>query len=242
MKILLTGAAGRVGRAFREYAGQRYALRLADRDLAKLGDPQGHEAIQADLSDFAACQAACRNVDVVIHLAADPSPKADFYGSLLDNNIKATYNIFRAAKDQGCRRVVYASSIRVLEGYPQGSPVAPDLPPCPIDMYGAAKSFGEAVAHAFAAGEGLSSIVVRIGTFQPGWGERKPSAAAVSRVVSERDLSQLLVRCVEAPGIQFAVVHGLSDNRIKRLDISSTRALLGYEPQDDGFQLYEVES
>ena len=240
--VLLTGAAGRIGHAFRTHTGDRYRLRLADRDMARLGDPHGHAVFALDAADPAACQAACAGIDVVIHLAADPSPVADFYGSLLDNNIKATYNIFRAAKDQGCRRVIYASSIRALEGYPQGAPLAPDLPVRPIDMYGVSKCFGEATAHAFATSEGLSSIVIRIGTFAPQWGERKPSAAGLSRIISARDISQLLVRCVETPDIPFAIVHGLSDNRIKRLDIESTRALLGYAPQDDGFELYGAES
>ena len=240
INILLTGAAGRIGHAFRSHIGDRYRLRLADRDLGRLGDARGHAVFELDAADPAACQAACAGIDVVIHLAADPSPVADFYGSLLDNNIKATYNIFRAAKDQGCRRVIYASSIRALEGYPQGAPLAPDLPVRPIDMYGVSKCFGEATAHAFATSEGLSSIVIRIGTFAPQWGERTPSAAGLSRIISARDISQLLVRCVETPDIPFAIVHGLSDNRIKRLDIESTRALLGYAPQDDGFELYGV--
>jgi nucleoside-diphosphate-sugar epimerase len=237
-RILLTGAAGRIGRAFRVHAGDRYQLRLADRDMAQLGDPRGQAVFELDAADPDACQAACAGIDVVIHLAADPSPAADFYGSLLDNNIKATYNIFRAAKDQGCRRVIYASSIRVLEGYPQGAPLAPELPVRPIDMYGVSKCFGEATAHAFAA-EGLSSIVVRIGTFDPQWGARNPSSAGLSRVISARDMSQLLVCCVETPNSPFAIAHGVSDNRIKRLDIESTRALLGYAPQDDAFDLYE---
>jgi nucleoside-diphosphate-sugar epimerase len=236
-RILLTGAAGRVGRAFREHTGQRYRLRLADRAVETLGDPQGHEVFELNLANPAACQAACAGIDVVIHLAADPSPAADFYGSLLDNNIKATYNFFRAASDQGCRRVIYASSIRALEGYPQGTPLAPDLPVRPIDMYGVSKCFGEATAHAFAA-EGLPSIVVRIGTFDPEWGAPNPDPAGVSRVISARDMSQLLVRCVETPNIRFAIVHGVSNNRIKRLDIESTRALLAYTPQDDAFELY----
>jgi NAD+ dependent glucose-6-phosphate dehydrogenase len=242
INILLTGAAGRIGRAFREHTGDRYRLRLADRDIGRLGDAHGHAVFALDAADPAACQAACAGMDIVIHMAADPSPVADFYGSLLDNNIKATYNIFRAAKDQGCRRVIYASSIRVLEGYPQGAPLVPDLPVRPIDMYGASKCFGEATAHVFATSEGLSSIVIRIGTFGPQWGARKPSAAGISRIISGRDMSQLLVRCVETPDILFAIVHGLSDNRIKRLDIESTKALLGYAPQDDGFELYEGES
>jgi nucleoside-diphosphate-sugar epimerase len=194
--ILLTGAAGRIGRSFRDYAGERYRLRLADRDIAGLGDTHGHEVLALDAADLAACQAACAGVDMVIHLAADPSPAADFYGSLLDNNIKATYNIFRAAKDQGCHRVIYASSIRALEGYPQGTPLVPDLPVRPIDMYGASKCFGEATAHAFATTEGLSSIVIRIGTFDPQRRERNANAAGLSRVISKRDMSQLLIRCV----------------------------------------------
>jgi len=236
--ILLTGAAGRIGSAFREHVGERYRLRLADRSIDKIGDAHGHEIFALDAADPAACQAACAGMEVVIHLAADPSPAADFYGSLLDNNIKATYNIFRAAKDQGCRRVIYASSIRVLEGYPQGEPLAPELPVRPIDMYGASKCFGEATAHAFAATERLSSIVIRIGTFDPQWRERHSNAEGLSRIISQRDMSQLLIRCVETPDIAFAIVHGLSDNRIKRLDITSTKALLGYAPQDDGFELY----
>jgi NAD+ dependent glucose-6-phosphate dehydrogenase len=240
-KLLLTGAAGRIGSAFREYVGDRYALRLADRDLDKIGDTRGHEVFALDAADPAACQAACAGMDVAIHLAADPAPAADFYDSLLDNNIKATYNIFRAAKDQGCRRVIYASSIRALEGYPQGAPIPPDVPVRPIDMYGASKCFGEATAHYFAATEGLSSIVIRIGAFEANWRRGNLTPALLSRFVSKRDMSQLLVQCVETPDIQFAIVHGLSDNRIKRLDIDSTRALLGYAPQDDGFEIYGVD-
>jgi nucleoside-diphosphate-sugar epimerase len=239
-RILLTGAAGRIGSAFRAYAGDHYSLRLADRDPDRIGDPDGHEVLVLDAADQDACQAACAGMDIVIHLAADAAPAADFYASLLDNNIKATYNIFRAAKDQGCRRVIYASSIRVLEGYPQGAPISPDVPVRPIDMYGASKCFGEATAHAFAAKEGLSSIVIRIGTFEANLRRANPTPALLSRFVSGRDLGQLLARCVETPDIPFAIVNGLSDNRVKRLDIESTRALLGYAPQDDGFEIYGV--
>jgi len=47
-----------------------------------------------------------------------------------------------------------------------------------------------------------------------------------------------LVRCVEAADVQFAIVHGISDNRFKRLDLTSTRNLLGYAPQDDAFDIF----
>ncbi|HEX5689921.1 MAG TPA: NAD(P)-dependent oxidoreductase [Roseiflexaceae bacterium] len=237
--VLLTGAAGRIGTAFREYEGARYQLRLADRDISTLGD-SGDEVVALDVADLDACQAACAGMQVVIHLAADPNPRADFYASLLDNNIKGVYNIFRAAKDQGCRRVIFASSIRVLEGHPDGPPLVPDAPVRPIDMYGASKCFGEAVAHYFAYTEGLSSIAVRIGAFEGNWLNRDTATpeGALIRFTSRRDMAQLLARCVDAPDISFAVVHAASDNRRKRLDISQTRELLGFAPQDDGFELY----
>jgi NAD+ dependent glucose-6-phosphate dehydrogenase len=240
-KVLLTGAAGRIGTAFREYNGSRYRLRLADRDVAPLGDGGGHEVVALEAADLDSCQAACNGIDTVIHLAADPSPRADFYGSLLENNIKGAFNIFRAAKDQGCRRVIFASTIRVFENHPDDPPIPPNAGLRPTDLYATTKCFGEALAYYFAHAEGLSSIVVRIGGFEGNWVTQSPPRHALVRFVSRRDMSQLLARCVDAPGIQFAIVHGVSDNRHKRLDIASTRELLGYDPQDDGFELFGSE-
>jgi nucleoside-diphosphate-sugar epimerase len=237
-KVLLTGAAGRIGTAFREYNGSRYRLRLADRDVAALGDGREHEIVTLEAADLESCRAACEGIDTVIHLAADPSPRADFYSSLLDNNIKGAYNIFRAAKDQGCRRVIFASTIRVFEGYPDGSPIAPEAGLRPTDLYAASKCFGEALAYYFAHAEGLSCIVVRIGGFEGNWVTQSPPDHALVRFVSRRDMSQLLARCIDAPDITYAIVHGVSNNRHKRLDIASTRELLGYDPQDDGFGLF----
>ncbi len=238
-RVLLTGAGGRIGTAFCNLAGDRYTLRLADRrDVAPTTSSE--ETLTFDIADAAACQEACRDVDTVIHLAADPSWQADFYGSLLENNIKGTYNIFRAAKDQGCRRVIYASSINAVDGYPRDRQVTPADPVHPPNMYGVSKCFGEAVASYFAHTEGLSSIVVRIGTF---YGPNLPAqitARNLNTLVSHRDLTQLLVRCIETPDIPFAIVHGVSDNRYKRLDITSARELLGYTPQDDAFRLFDI--
>jgi hypothetical protein len=55
--------------------------------------------------------------------------------------------------------------------------------------------------------------------------------------LSPRDMNQLLVRAIETPGITYAEVAGISNNRQKRFDLRQTRALLGYVPQDDGCQV-----
>jgi nucleoside-diphosphate-sugar epimerase len=239
-KVLLTGAGGRIGTAFRQFAGDRYDWRLVDRDATKVEDAGDSEVIEADLSDLAKCQEVCAGMDTVVHLAADPNARADFYASLLDNNVKACYNIFRAAKDQGCKRVIWASSIQVIEGYPLDVQAHPESPVKPMNMYAAAKAFGEAIAHTFAHAEGLSCICVRVGAYEGNRVLEKPDGRTLSAFVSKRDLSHLLAQCVEVENVQFAIVHGVSDNRFKRMDITSTRKLVGYEPIDDAFQKFEM--
>jgi uronate dehydrogenase len=91
-RILIVDRRRGIGTAFRRYAGDRYWFRLADRVTHNLADAatQGHDVLTLDVAELAACQVACKTIDTVIHLAADAGPGADFYGSLLDNNIKPT--------------------------------------------------------------------------------------------------------------------------------------------------------
>ncbi len=247
-RVLLTGAAGGIGSAFFRSAAGQYTFRLADVNTTSMGEiaSEEHEVVALDVADLEACQHACRNIDVVIHLAANANPDADFYHSLLHHNIQGTYNIFRAAKDQACQRVIFASSAQVFAGYPIDVQAHPESPLRPMNMYGVCKCFGEAVASYFAHAEGLSSIVIRIGSYDvngddANWLRRDPNARHLSGYVSERDLNHLLVRCIEAPHLHFAVVHGISNNRFKRLDITSTRTLVEYTPQDDAFEIFHAD-
>lgn len=241
IRVLLTGAGGRIGGAFRAYVGDRYSLRLVDRQADKVYANGSQELIEADVADLETCRRLCEGIDTVVHLAADPSPRADFYGSLLDNNVKAVYNIFRAAKDAGCRRVIFASSIQVIEGYPLDVQARPEMPIKPMNMYAVCKAFGEATAHYFAYAEGLSCIAVRVGGYEGNHAEFPGrDGRALSAFVSKRDLNHLLVQCIEVEEVQFAIVQAVSDNRFKRMDITSTRATVGYQPQDDAFRLFNV--
>ncbi|MDQ2905967.1 MAG: NAD(P)-dependent oxidoreductase [Chloroflexota bacterium] len=182
---------------------------------------------------------------VLFALSLMTNPEADFYQMLLQNNIQGAYNIFRAAKDQGCQRVIFASSAQVVAGYPDDVQAHPESPLRPMNMYGVCKCFGEAVASYFAYAEGLSSIAVRIGSYDlngdaSNWLRQEPNVRHLSGYMSERDMNHLLMRCIETPDVQFAIVHGISNNRFKRLDITSTRDLLGYAPQDDAFEIFQA--
>ncbi|MCX6047868.1 MAG: NAD(P)-dependent oxidoreductase [Chloroflexi bacterium] len=242
-KILLTGAAGRVGTAFRHFASDRYQFRLVDRFADKISEPGEHAVVEANLAELEVCQKVCKGMDAVVHLAADASPSADFYGSLLDNNIKTAYNIFRAAKDQNCQRVIFASSVQVIEGYPLDVQARVEMPMKPMNMYAVAKGFSELMGHYFAYAENLSCIGVRIGAFAENPGMKTPNGMDgrnLSAYVSVRDLSHLFVQCIDTPNVQFAVFQACSDNRFKRMDITNAREIVGYTPQDDAFEVFNV--
>lgn len=244
MKILITGASGKIGRTLADYLKDRYFLRLTDLDLSKLHvyKETNHELLMLNVADLEACQKACKNVDLVIHLAGDPSPDAGFYESLLENNIKGTFNIFRASKDQGVQRVILASSAQTIEGYPIDAQIYSNMPTRPRNLYGVSKCFGESLASYFAYSEGLQSIAVRIGAyddFTPN-GEQL-TARDMSAYTSPQDLCDLMLKIIITKELPpFTILHGISDNRFKRLNLDESKKLVGYEPKSDAFALSNI--
>ena len=241
LRLAITGATGRIGSAYRKHAGDNYDLRLMD--IRAIPNGEGKDIIVGDLSDPRIAVATCAGMDVVLHLAANPSVDAEFYEDLIDANFKATYNIYRAAKDEGVKRVIFASSVNSVLGYPSSHQVRPEDAPVPKNVYGASKAFGESLGAYFAAEEGLEVIAVRIGGFGPVEGINKDTTYLWnSFFVSDRDLCHLFDRCIETPNISFAVAHGISNNRYCGLDITDTKKLFGYNPQDDGYAISEADA
>jgi NAD(P)-dependent dehydrogenase (short-subunit alcohol dehydrogenase family) len=235
-KVLVTGAGGNIGSYFSQHSADRYDLRLmvfGDDEKATVEALGVGEIVQGDVTNQAEIEKLCQGVDTVVHLAADPSPSAD-WATVLPVNIAGTYNVFRAAKLAGCRRVIYASSIHAVSGYPADVQVKTSDPVNPGDLYGVSKCFGEALARYMAEQENLSSIVIRIGAFQPEEKmEQEDALPLMDCFVSERDLTQLIQRSIDANEVQFAIVHGLSEGRFKRMDITTGREIFGYAPQDN---------
>lgn len=233
-KVLVTGAAGSIGSYFVQNAADQYRLRLMVHSPDNVPRFKKYgEVVTADLGRPDQILEACRDIDTVLHLAGEPDASAT-WEELLPANIVGTYNLFVAAKAAGCRRVVYASSIHAVSGYPRDVQVKTHDPVNPGDLYGVTKCFGVALGRYMAEKENLSVIAVRIGAFLPLSGAGDPDDLSnLDAFASRRDLQKLLELCIEDDTIRFAIVHGISDNAFKRLDLSSTRQLLGYEPQDD---------
>lgn len=233
--VLITGAAGRIGlelsRALRDDFQLRLMLRPGgseEPELCGFG-----EVVEVDLEDLEGLKKACQGMDVVVHLAGDPDPSAA-WSSLLQSNIIGTYNVLVAAKSAGCDKVILASSIHAVSGYPRDVQVKTTDPVNPGDLYGVSKCFLEALGRYFSTQEGLPVIALRIAAFQPLETARADKGLTMlDAFVSWRDLIELIRLCIEDQRLQFALFHGLSDNRFKRLDISDARELLGFAPQDD---------
>lgn len=233
-KVLVTGAAGRLGTAFSQRARARYDLRLMVRPGENLdGIADCGEIVEGDLGDLEGLKRHCEAIDTIVHLAAEPSPFAT-WAAILPNNIVGTYNVFVAAKSAACRRVVFASSIHAVSGYPSDVQVKTSDPANPGDLYGVSKVFGESLGRYMAEQEGVSCIAIRIGAAGPiEWAAHQRSLFMMDAFLSYDDLQQLIERSIDDERIQFAIVHGVSDNRFKRLDLSTTRTVLGYQPKDD---------
>jgi len=232
-RILITGPGGRVGKEIVPLLREEFALRLLDaaplQSIPLTGDD---EFVQADIRDFAAVRKACDGVRAMIHLAA-VSDEDDFHTKLLPMNLEGVYNTFEAARQAGLKKVIFTSTGQTVLGYPPGEQITTDMPARPATVYACTKLFGEALARHYSDKHGMSMIVIRLCWFQPYDSEQLRQLADIHREwCSPRDLTQLLVKCIRAE-LPFAIFFGLSDNTGRVWDISNTRKLVGYEPQDD---------
>jgi uronate dehydrogenase len=225
-RVLITGAAGKVGRSLRTGLRGHYPiLRLVDVAPQQPAEP-GEEVITLDLNDRLATQAAMKDVDMVIHLAA-VAHETDF-DDILTGNITTTYSVFEAARRAGVRRVVFASSHHVVGFYPRGATLGPDDPVRPDSFYGVSKVFGEALGRLYAEKYGLQVVCLRIGSVA----ERPTRPRQLSTWLSPRDCVQLVRCCLDAPAVGFMVVYGVSANS-RSWWKDDAAASLGYRPQDN---------
>lgn len=232
-KIVLTGAAGKLGSYLREPLS-KMCEELVSTDIApdvgKLYD--GETYVQADLASYDAISALMDGVDMVVHFGAlvDEVPFMDMLGP----NFLGSYNIWESAYLAGAKRIIYASSIHAVGMYPRADFIGTDVPHRPDTFYGLAKCFTEDLGRMYWEKRQLESVHLRILS-----AANVGNARALGTWLSYDDLIQLVTRAIDTPTVGFTIAYGVSNN--DRVPVDNSRAsFLGYRPKDNAEQFAET--
>jgi len=226
LRVLITGAGGSLGGMLRRGL-RRTGYVIRSTDIKPIDDPApDEEVVQVDLRDGVAVAAVMDSMDAVVHYGA--IPVEDTFGAIIESNIRATYNVFEAARRAGARRVIFASSNHVIGFHRRSETIDHTADHRPDSFYGVSKAFGEDLGRLYADKHGMAVMCLRIGSCLPA-----PKDARMLRTwISERDMIQLVDVGLKAPGLHFQVVYGMSGNTRAFWDNSAAFAL-GYRPEDD---------
>lgn len=230
-KVLVTGSAGAIGQPVcAELLRRGHHVRALDR----VGTPGVEDARVVDLVDRQGVRAAAQGVDCIVHLAAHPD-EADF--SLLEGpNVRGLFHVLDAARQEGVRRVVLASSIQALGNWwdmSRGAPAAP-RDGLPSNHYALTKVWAEHMGEMYARCFGLGVLAVRIAFMvrNPAEALRLEQNKVFDSYLSRADAGRFFALAVEAPSIDFAVVYAVGAGGERVFDMEPARRLLGFEARD----------
>jgi uronate dehydrogenase len=224
-RLLLTGAAGNLGQELRpRLKAYCDTLRLSHRKA--FGDAAaGEEIVLASLEDKAQMFALLKDVDAVVHMGGVSVEKT--WESILAGNIVGMVNLYEAARANGVKRIVFASSNHVTGFYRQDEVITPQDLVRPDGFYGLSKAFGENLAQLYWDKHGIETVSLRIGSSFVEPKDRRMLATWMSFDDTER----LIVAALTAPVVGHSVIYGVSDNATVFWDNTSARHI-GYRPQD----------
>lgn len=224
-RLLLTGAAGGLGKVLRETLKPHASvLRLSD--IAPLNAAGSHEeVVVCDLADKAAVDQLVKGVDAILHFGGVSVERP--FEEIVGPNICGTYHIYEAARRHGVKRVIFASSNHVIGFYKQADTIDALSPRRPDGYYGLSKSYGEDVATFYYDRYGIETLTIRIGSSFPEPQNRR----MLSTWLSYDDLTQLIVKGLETPDLGHTIVFGMSANPHVWWD-NRLAAHLGYAPKD----------
>ena len=223
--ILITGAAGDVGTHLRRELAGKYHLRLSDIKPVK-ALAAGEKSAPGDIAKMSDMLRATKGVEAIVHLGGFSVEGP--WDMILRANIVGCYNLFEAARRNGVKRVLFASSNHATGFYKRDEKIDHRVYPKPDSRYGVSKAFGEQIGSLYADKYGMQVLCMRIGnvTVAP------PDKRRLSNWISPRDFARLVSVGIDHPGIRFEIVYGVSANKRSWYD-NSNALRLGYQPQDD---------
>jgi nucleoside-diphosphate-sugar epimerase len=164
MKVVVTGASGKAGRAVvRDLLEHGYEVLAVD--LLAPREPLTRPLF-VDLTEMGQALECLAGADAVVHLAAIPAPQIRTGQETFRTNMLSTYNVFEAARLLGLARVVWASSETILglpfeREQPVYAPIDEAHPPYPESSYALSKLLSEELARQLNRWTGTPFVALR---------------------------------------------------------------------------------
>ena len=201
--ILITGAAGRIGSFMRAELSGKYQLRLSDIQPVKKLQP-GETFVRADIANMKHALRITKGVDAVVHFGGQSGEHT--WEQILNANIIGFRNTLEAARVNGVKRFLVATSNHAVGFYPVTQTVDHRVYIKPDSRYGVSKVFNEALASLYADRYGMEMFCMRIGNVNSEPIDRRRLAIWIS----PRDMAQLVTIGIERPKLKFEIVYGMA--------------------------------
>ncbi len=245
MRVLVTGAAGRLGRKLATDLGSTHDLVLTD--VAHLDDAH---FVPLDVTDLGAARAAVVGCDAVVHMAILDWPPCSARDALryaaasIQVHATGTCNMLQAALEENVKRFVHISSVSALDGLPADTRADSQTRHYSNSIYGLTKGFGEDICRMFHCNFGLPVAVLRLGTiylpegqgawignvFIPDVTQQNPIGQASSRVHAD-DVVRAVALALETTDPAYALVHIVGADSGARWDLAEAGQALGWKPR-----------
>ena len=244
----ITGANGTIGRVLLKGLASEYTLRPFTRR------PVDFDSTIVNLQNPDEISGAFEGLDALIHLAADPSPRAP-WESIREHNLEATYQVFQECCRSGVKRLVFASTNHTQHGNTiLTTPETLDTsrtermkltdPPNPDSYYAVSKLFGENLGKLYSERHGLEFVGLRIGWIiaadDPTTKRGTPSEDYMRAMfLSHRDCVEAHRRALEAD-TRYLLAYVISNNDRRVFDLEETIQALGFEPRDNAETYFQT--
>ncbi len=214
-KIVLTGASGRLGSYLREPLS-KITKKLVSTDKEDIGKTLHNEVFKKlNIKNFKEVNKILKKTDLIIHFGAYSNEGP--FQEILDSNILGTYNIWKSAKKNKIKRIIFASSIHSVGMYRANETINHKVMHKPDTFYGLSKCFGENLAQMYWDKCGIECLTIRILSCA-----KVTSKRSLSTWLSYDDLIRIVVQSTKIKKLGFEIIYGVSNN--KRLNVDNTNA------------------
>jgi len=218
-RLLITGAAGQLGRALSARLRPDWDLTLFDLAAAPADDVD--RVIVGDIANPEDVRKAMADVDAILHLASSHGETINFEQTL-DANYRGTIHLLDTAVATGVRSIVFASSNHGWGLYPRTrAPLMEDQQPRPDGWYGVSKIWNEAVMSLYADAHGLTATSLRIGNCGPS----VPDERRLHMWISFDDLATLSHLALTRKGIGHRGIFATADCDSPFFDTTGAREI-----------------